>query len=105
MATMFAPGSSIASAELREGHWITESQSFDAWLSALRAAHDAEYVESITKFSASVDDGQLAFVRIETNVSQGGVSQAHDVDYFTLLRDSKGAWKFVNGSYTAKPVQ
>lgn len=105
MAAMFAPGSSIASAEFRQGHWITKSLSFDTWLAAVRAAHDVEYVESITKFSASVDDSQLAFVRIETDVSQGGVIQAHDVDYFTLLRDNKGAWKFVNGSYTAKPAR
>jgi hypothetical protein len=105
MAALFAPGSSIASAELRKGHWVTESQSFDAWLWAVRAAQEAEYVESIAKFSASVDDGQLAFVRIETDVSQGGVIQAHNVDYFTLLRDNKGVWKFVNGSYTSKPVE
>jgi hypothetical protein len=26
------------------------------------------------------------------------------VDYFTLIRDSENNWKFVNGSYTAKPV-
>jgi hypothetical protein len=104
MAVMFAPGSRIARAEFRQGHWITESQSLEAWLAAVRAAHNAEYVESITKFSASVDDSQLAFVRIETDVSQGGLIQSHDVDYFTLLRDNKGAWKFVNGSYTAKPA-
>jgi hypothetical protein len=41
MAVMFAPGSSIARAEFRQGHWITESQSFEAWLAALRAAHQS----------------------------------------------------------------
>ena len=50
-----------------------------------------------------VDDGQLAFVRAEATVVRGGQARSRNVDYFTLLRNSNGEWKFVNGSYTAKP--
>lgn len=35
---------------------------------------------------------------------RNGKVQSHNVDYFTLIRDADGQWKFVNGSYTTKPV-
>jgi hypothetical protein len=37
LSGMFAPGASIASASLRDGKWITGSQSFGVWLAMQRA--------------------------------------------------------------------
>ena len=103
---MFAPGASIASASLRHGKWVTTSQSFDAWLAKLSAAPRGQpYQEPVTEFTVHVDDELLAFVRADATVIRGGAVRSHNIDYFTLLRDSTGTWKFVNGSYTAKPIQ
>lgn len=105
LAGMFAPGASIASAALREGRWVTRSQSFDAWLAALRASPAAPpYEEPVTEFTVHVDDDQLAFVRADAKLMRGGTVRSRNIDYFTLLRDTTGAWKFVNGSYTTKPI-
>lgn len=102
---MFAPGASIASAALREGRWVTKSQSFEAWLAVLRAApRRAPYQEPVHEFTVHVDDGQLAFVRADAYLIRDGQRRSHNVDYFTLMRDGEGDWKFVNGSYTAKPI-
>jgi ketosteroid isomerase-like protein len=106
LPAMFAPGASIASAALRDGRWVTTSRSFEAWLAGLRAAPaSAPYEEPVHEFTVHIDDGQLAFVRADAYLMRGGVRRSHNVDYFTLLRDAHGAWKFVNGSYTTKPVQ
>lgn len=106
LPAMFAPGASIASAALRDGRWVTRAQSFEAWLAGLRAAPaSAPYEEPVHEFTVHIDDGQLAFVRAGAYLVRGGVRRSHNVDYFTLLRDAQGAWKFVNGSYTTRPVQ
>lgn len=52
-----------------------------------------------------IDDDQLAFVRADAKLIRNGKVRSHNIDYFTLIRDSAGDWKFVNGSYTAKPAQ
>ncbi len=106
LAGMFAPGASIASASLRQGSWVTASQSFDAWLAMLRTRPPGPpYQEPVTEFTVHVDDDRLAFVRADARLIRDGVVRSHNIDYFTLLRDSTGTWKFVNGSYTTKPVQ
>jgi ketosteroid isomerase-like protein len=106
LPAMFAPGASIASAHLRQGRWVTASQSFDAWLATLRAApRVAPYQEPVNEFTVHIADGQLAFVRADAYVIREGRRRSHNIDYFTLIRDAKGEWKFVNGSYTTKPVQ
>lgn len=105
LPAMFAPGASIASAALRQGRWVTTSQSFESWLSALRAApRGAPYQEPVSEFTVHIADGQLAFVRADAFLIRDGQRRSHNVDYFTLLRDADGHWKFVNGSYTTKPV-
>jgi len=103
---MFAPGASIASASLRQGKWVTRSQSFEAWLAALRASPAGPpYEEPVVEFTVHVDDDQLAFVRADARLIRDGTVRSHNIDYFTLLRDGAGNWKFVNGSYTSKPAQ
>ena len=105
MPAMFAPGASIASAALRDGRWITRSQSFDTWLAALRAAPlSAPYEEPVSEFMVHVEEGQLAFVRADALLVRNGQPRSRNIDYFTLIRDADGQWKFVNGSYTSKPV-
>lgn len=103
LGTLFAPGASIASASLRDGRWVTASQSAEAWLAAARRAAARPYQEPVSRFTVHVDDGQLAFVRAEATLMREGQVRSRNVDYFTLLRDRQGAWKIVNGSYTAKP--
>ena len=106
LPAMFAPGASIASAALRQGRWVVKSQSFDEWLAALRAApRRVPYQEPVTEFTVHVDDGQLAFVRADARLIRDGQVRSHNIDYFTLILDSDGHWKFVNGSYTTKPVE
>lgn len=106
LQAMFAPGASIASASLREGRWVTASQSFDAWFAGLRAApRRTPYHEAVTEFTVHVDDDRLAFVRADAKLFRDGKLQRRNIDYFTLLRDSTGSWRFVNGSYTSKPAQ
>lgn len=106
LPAMFAPGASIASAALRQGRWVTTSQSFEGWLTALRAAPPGTpYQEPVNEFTVHVADGQLAFVRADAYLIRDGQRRSHNVDYFTLIRDADGEWKFVNGSYTTKPVQ
>lgn len=105
LSAMFAPGASIAAASLRDGRWVTRSQSFDDWLSGLRAAGPGTpYREPVNEFHVHVDDGQLAFVRADARLIRDGTVRSHNIDYFTLIRDSDGQWKFVNGSYKAKPA-
>ncbi|MFN8582929.1 MAG: nuclear transport factor 2 family protein [Gemmatimonadaceae bacterium] len=105
MVPMFAPGASIASAALRDGKWVTASRSFDAWLAAIRAAPAGQpYQEPVTEFTVHVDDERLAFVRADAKLIRDGVVRSHNIDYFTLIRDTTGVWKFVNGSYTTKPT-
>ena len=73
LPAMFAPGASVASAALRQGRWVTMSQSFDAWLAALRAApRRAPYQEPVTEFTVHIDDGQLAFVRADARLTRDG---------------------------------
>jgi hypothetical protein len=59
----------------------------------------------VTEFTVHIDDDQLAFVRADAKLIRNGKVRSHNIDYFTLIRDSAGDWKFVNGSYTAKPAQ
>lgn len=104
LQAMFAPDASIASAALREGRWVTSSQSADAWLAAIRAGPARQpYQEPVSEFMVHIDDGQLAFVRADAHLIRDGQVRSHNIDYFTLIRDSDGNWKFVNGSYTTKP--
>jgi ketosteroid isomerase-like protein len=104
LPAMFAPGASVASAALRQGRWVTTSQSFEAWLAARRAApRGAPYQEPVNEFTVHVADGQLAFVRADAYLIREGQRRSHNIDYFTLIRDDEGNWKFVNGSYTTKP--
>ena len=104
VATMFAPGASIGSASFRNGRWVTSSQSAEAWIGAQRSAPaSANYEEPVNHYTVHIDDGQLAFVRADATLMRDGQARSSNVDYFTLLRNSKGEWKFVNGSYTAKP--
>lgn len=104
MAALFAPGASIASARLRDGKWVTAAQTAEAWLAAARSAPaGTRYTEPVHRFTVHVEDGQLAFVRAEATVMRDGRASSRNVDYFTLLRDASGAWKIVNGSYTAQP--
>jgi len=106
LPAMFAPGASIASAALRQGRWVSRSQSFEAWLAALRAApRGAPYQEPVTEFTVHIDEGQLAFVRADAYLVREGQRRSRNIDYFTLIRDEEGNWKFVNGSYTTRPVQ
>ena len=106
LPAMFAPGASIASASLRQGKWVVTSQSFEAWLARLRGAPSREpYQEPVTEFTVHVDDDRLAFVRADAKLIRNGTVRSHNIDYFTLIRDSAGDWKFVNGSYTAKLAQ
>jgi hypothetical protein len=42
-------------------------------------------------------------VRAAATVMRDGQARSRNIDYFTLMRDKTGQWKFVNGSYTAKP--
>lgn len=105
MVPMFAPGASIASAVLRDGQWVVRSRSFEEWLAAIRAAQPGQpYEEPVTEYTVHIDDDRLAFVRADARVVRDGVVRSQNIDYFTLIRDSTGTWKFVNGSYTSKPV-
>lgn len=104
LAAMFAPGASIASAALRDGQWVTASQSADEWLAAMRAGPPRQpYREPVSDFTVHVDNDQLAFVRADARLLRDGQVRSRNIDYFTLLRDRDGAWKFVNGSYTTRP--
>lgn len=106
LPAMFAPGASIASAALRQGRWVTTSQSFEVWLAARRAApRGAPYQEPVNEFTVHIDDGQLAFVRADAYLVREGRRRSHNIDYFTVIRNDEGHWRFVNGSYTTKPVQ
>jgi hypothetical protein len=58
----------------------------------------------VSEFTVHIDDGQLAFVRADARLIRDGQVRSHNIDYFTLIRDNDGTWKFVNGSYTAKPA-
>ncbi|MFN8582919.1 MAG: hypothetical protein U0163_18340, partial [Gemmatimonadaceae bacterium] len=89
-----------------DGRWVTRSRSFESWLAALHTdAPGAPYEEPVSSFTVHVEDDQLAFVRADARLMRDGQVRARNIDYFTLLRDSSGRWKFVNGSYTAKPVR
>jgi len=59
--------------------------------------------EPVTDFTVHVDDGQLASVRAVATVRRDGQVLSRNIDCFTLLRDASGAWKFVNGTYPARP--
>ncbi len=103
LQAMFAPGASIGTAALRDGRWTTRSLSADEWLAAIRAGPARPpYQEPVREFTVHVDDGQLAFVRADARLIRDGRVQSHNIDYFTLLRDADGTWRFVNGSYTSK---
>ncbi len=67
-------------------------------LATMFAPVRALYREPVSQFTILVDDGQLAFVRAVATLQRAGRVQSQNIDYFTLLRDSSGAWKFVNGS-------
>jgi ketosteroid isomerase-like protein len=106
LPAMFAPGASIATASLRDGRWVTTSQSFDAWLARIRSVPRGEpFQEPVSEFTVHVDDDRLAFVRADARIIRNGVVRSHNIGYFTLLWEGTGTWKFVNASYTAKPVR
>ncbi len=105
MAAMFAPGASIASAVIREGRWVTSSLSVERWLATQRGRPaSARYQEPVNHYTIHIDDGQLAFVRADATLIRDGQPRAHNIDYFTLIRNQQGDWKIVNGSYTSKPT-
>ncbi len=96
--TTVAPGASIASAGLRDGRWVTTSQSAEAWLANQRSTPaGAQDEEPVSHDTVHVDDGQLAFVRAEATLMRDGQARSSNIDYFTLLRNGHGEWKLVNG--------
>ena len=106
MAALFAPGASIGGAVLRDGRWVTTAQSAEAFIAAERGrGHETPYQEPVSQWTVHCDDGQLAFVRAVATILLAGEVRSTNIDYFTLLRDADGAWKIVNGSYTAKPMK
>ena len=105
MAALFAPGASIGGAVLRDGRWVTTAQSAEDFLATeRRRGYDTPYQEPVGHWTVHCDDGQIAFVRADATIVLGGQVRSRNIDYFTLLRDGDGAWKIVNGSYTAKPL-
>ena len=104
LAPMLAPGASIAGVVLRDGGWVGASYPFEAWWARVAAGPREPYVETASHFTVYVDDDRLAFVRAEATLVQDGRTRSHNTDYFTLIRDDAGEWKFVNCSYTAKPA-
>ncbi len=102
LAPMLAPGASIASVVLRDdGRWVSTSYAFDGWWARVSAGPREPYVEMASHFTVHLDDERLAFVRAEATLVRDGWIRSHNTDYFTLIRDDAGEWKFVNGSYTA----
>lgn len=84
------------------GHDIAVLRSLLATLRATPARQP--YEEPVAEFTVHVDDDRLAFVRADARVIRDGTVRSHNIDYFTLMRDAAGNWKFVNGSYTSKPA-
>jgi hypothetical protein len=101
LSAMMAPAANVASVVLRDGRWVSASSSFEAWAGEQQGAREP-YEETASRHTVHIDDDRLAFVRSEATLVQGGRVRSHNTDYFTLIRDASGEWKFVNCSYTAK---
>jgi hypothetical protein len=101
---LFAPDANIAATSRRDGKPVSSTWTFDEWLASLRARSSPRpYTEPVSEFTVHVDNGQLAFVRADATLVRDGRAQAHNIDYFTLIRH-EGTWKILSGSYTTTPL-
>ena len=104
LPAMFASNANIGTSSLREGMWIASTQTFEEWLTAMKAETTwTRFREPVTDFTVHIEDGQMAFVRADATVIVDNQVRSHNIDYFTLVREA-GAWKFLSASYVAKPV-
>lgn len=103
LPALFAPKATMVVVRQRDGQWTTTHQTFDEWLTGLKAqAPGTLFEEPLTNVTVHVDSGRLAFLRADFTVVVNGQIRSHGVDYFTLVKDA-GAWKILNGSYTSIP--
>ena len=75
------------------------------FISALKAnSNPKKYKEPVDIWIIHIEHGQLAFVRADATLIMDGKPQRHNIDYFTLVKESEG-WKILNGSYVSTPIQ
>lgn len=104
MPSLFVPNANIASTSRRDGEARASTWTFDEWHTMLgERENPGPYTEPVSHFTVHVDNAQLAFVRAGATLMRDGEPQAHNIDYFTLIRH-EGTWKILSGSYTTTPI-
>ena len=62
------------------------------------------YKENVSKFTILVESGQIAFVKAKAIIYRDKKASSNNVDYFTLIKIDN-EWKFLNITYTVKPIK
>ena len=63
---------------------------------------DTPFEERLSNIEVTIDSGELAYLRADFEIVQGGKVISYGVDLFTLLRMGD-AWKIATISYTNLP--
>ncbi len=105
ISTMFTSKANISGASLKNEKWNSYRMTIQEFITALKSdPNPKKYTEPVDNWIIHVDGGQIAFVRADATLFRDGKPQRHNIDYFTLVKESEG-WKILNGSYVSTPVQ
>ena len=105
ISTMFTSKANISGASLKNEKWNTYTMTIQEFITVLKSASNTKkYKEPVNNWTIHIDGRQLAFVRADATLIRDGKLQSHNIDYFTLVKES-GGWKILNGSYISTPIQ
>ena len=88
---------------LKDGKRITTTMTIEEYCEGTKNRRIRPYFEPVKEYTIHVNDGHLAFARADAILYTNGVPLSHNIDYFTLIKES-GVWKFISLSYTATPI-
>jgi ketosteroid isomerase-like protein len=102
---MFSDKANIYGASLRDGKWITKTNTIQEFLERINSYDNpTKYTEPVSDFTVHMEKGMLAFVRANAIFTINGEPRNNNLDYFTLIKED-GNWKILNGSYVSVRIK
>ena len=90
ISTMFTSKANISGASLKNEKWNSYRMTIQEFITALKSdPNPKKYKEPVDNWIIHIDGRQLAFVRADATLFREGKPQRHNIDYFTLVKESK----------------
>ena len=103
MSNMMTDHANVGSVSLKDGERVVNTMTIQDFFDGMKSRTLQPYFEPVKECTIHLNDDHLAFVRADATLYAFGVPQSHNMDYFTLMKDSE-SWKFLSLSYSATPI-